>query len=350
MRRRFVSIRAWLIGCLCLAATSPAMGQSRPWFLFEDNAQISDSQCEVFHAENASLVLINSTGEVVIVDGVDTVAANLGIDVDGNVVAGEGETFGFLAFADDADGFRSLFWVANNGVNLVSLDPLTLTPTVSDARPTDFANVVCDACDLWDQPLAVCNRAAEIDTQPSGGMFCIGNDVTLTVEASNVETYQWFVGGTAIEGATSATLTLENASVLNTGAYSVRVTGGGATVDSNTVTVLVEACDGPLEFCTGENFSLSASTLNLDGPLQWLRGFEEIAGATAATLSIADASRLDTGVYSIRSGTGDSAETFEIATVVVENCDTQQPTLCGTLGLSMIGLMLLGLAGLRLRR
>ena len=84
-----------------------------------------------------------------------------------------------------------------------------------------------------------------IDTQPGAVAAFVGDTVTLSVSASGEDlSYQWFVGAgdqrAEIAGATSAELTLAQASLDSSGTYSVRISNAGGEVFSSEVTVSVD--------------------------------------------------------------------------------------------------------------
>jgi len=79
-----------------------------------------------------------------------------------------------------------------------------------------------------------------ITQQPQSVSAGVGQSVTFTVVASGTGlSYQWYKGGTAISGATSATLTLANVQSSDAGSYQVSVTSAGGTTQSNAVTLTV---------------------------------------------------------------------------------------------------------------
>lgn len=135
----------WLV----LIATSPAGAQLLPWITYEDPE--SASVCSVVNADVNELVVLDETGQLAIVTGEDLVLVDSFVDFDGFVVF-EGSPAGFLGFATDGDGFRTLWWLADTG-EVIRLNAF-FRPTLSDFLPGDFSGVLCDACPLWDDPSA----------------------------------------------------------------------------------------------------------------------------------------------------------------------------------------------------
>ncbi|HAV60999.1 MAG TPA: hypothetical protein DCY13_01370, partial [Verrucomicrobiales bacterium] len=78
-----------------------------------------------------------------------------------------------------------------------------------------------------------------IATQPVGVILSPGGNLSLSVSVSSSVpvTYQWFRNGVAIGGATSATLTINNALSTEAGNYTVEVTNANGSVTSNTAVV-----------------------------------------------------------------------------------------------------------------
>jgi hypothetical protein len=141
--------RPWL-GSLVAMACSYGVSQAQPWDAFTDS--LTGAQCDVINADNAELVVLGATGQLVIVTGQDVTLVDSFVDLDGNVTF-EGAPAGFVSFVDDGDGFRTLWWTGLTG-QVVALDPFTSVPFVSDFFPEEFFDVPCDACPLWDDPLA----------------------------------------------------------------------------------------------------------------------------------------------------------------------------------------------------
>jgi alpha-tubulin suppressor-like RCC1 family protein len=91
----------------------------------------------------------------------------------------------------------------------------------------------------FDHFLATEQTGPAITTQPVSQAAVAGTSVTFTVAASGAAspTYQWQKNGTAIDGATSATLTIGNVQLADTGYYTVVVTSGTAGTTSAAATL-----------------------------------------------------------------------------------------------------------------
>jgi len=75
----------------------------------------------------------------------------------------------------------------------------------------------------------------------------VGATVSFSVVAGGTPapTYQWYFGGTAIGGATNATLTLGNVQASDAGNYSVAVSNSAGTVSSAPATLTVNSAPQP---------------------------------------------------------------------------------------------------------
>ncbi len=87
----------------------------------------------------------------------------------------------------------------------------------------------------------VAGEAPRIVTQPVGGTYFAGDDVTLTVVADGTPplTYQWKRNGTDVSGATEPVLSLTAATPGQSGDYTVVITNGAGSKTSDVVPVTV---------------------------------------------------------------------------------------------------------------
>ena len=142
--------------------TAPVVAQDQPWVIFTD--VVPDVSCAVVHTDNLELVvsLDPTTGieNLVIVTGGDVRLVDTQLLPNFEVLF-QGTQAGSIIFADDADGFRALWWVGF-GNSVVNVDRFTGEPFPTDSRPADFVVSTCDGCDLWDDP----NVCVIIDDDP----------------------------------------------------------------------------------------------------------------------------------------------------------------------------------------
>ncbi len=107
--------------------------------------------------------------------------------------------------------------------------------------------------------------ATAITTEPVDRFVAAGGSTTLTVAATGAGTltYQWFKGGTAITGATAATLPLNAVALSAAGTYQAEVTGAGGVVLSRAATVAVVTAQAAHALASGFSGYTAGSTVNL---------------------------------------------------------------------------------------
>ena len=149
---------------------------------------------------------------------------------------------------------------------------------------------------------------AAIVTQPADATVTVGNGVSFTVTASGTAplNFQWRKNGTAISGATSATLSLASVSAADAANYSVTVTNtaGSATSGNATLTVLgppaITSQPANATVVLGNPVSFTV-TAGGTAPLsfQWLKNGVAIPNANSNVLSFPTTTTNDAGNYSV---------------------------------------------------
>ena len=146
-----------------------------------------------------------------------------------------------------------------------------------------------------------------IVTQPSNTTVCEGDTAQLTVVASGDAplSYQWFdIFFVQVPGATSATLSIPNASQADEGLYFCRVTNPIGTVDSDFAQIIVDAPPSITSHPSsqtvneGDNVTFTVAATG-DGTLsyQWRKDGSNIGGATGTSYTITGATPADDGAY-----------------------------------------------------
>jgi sugar lactone lactonase YvrE len=147
-----------------------------------------------------------------------------------------------------------------------------------------------------------------ITTSPSDQIANQGQDVIFTVVAtgSPAPTYQWKKDGTAIAGATNASLTLHNVLLADAGSYTVVVTNSVSSSTSGTALLTVRVPPAITTQPVSQTVTAGATvtfTVVAGGtpPLnyQWYKNGAAIAGATAASYTIATVQAADTARYTV---------------------------------------------------
>lgn len=176
------------------------------------------------------------------------------------------------------------------------------------------------------------SAAPVITSQPTSRRVNVGETVSFTVAASGSGlTYAWYFNGSAISGATSATLTRTNVTLAHAGSYQAVVSNSSGEARSSTVTLSV---DVPPPTITTQPANASVATGGTatfsvvaggTGPFTYQWSFNNsagqtsvIPGATASTLSISNAQSSHVGSYTVtvRNSAGGSV-TSRSATLTV---------------------------------
>jgi hypothetical protein len=153
-----------------------------------------------------------------------------------------GETYLF-ALNLDPDG--TSFWTA--GILTGKVRKVDIS--TGNVLQSWTAGIVTDAAGLaiFNEPIVSSCTAPSISDQPDNATICTGQSASFSVTASNATTYQWRKDGSNltdasghISGATTASLTISNATTADNGSYDVIVTGDcdpADTSDAATLTV-----------------------------------------------------------------------------------------------------------------
>ncbi|HSY20212.1 MAG TPA: immunoglobulin domain-containing protein [Candidatus Acidoferrales bacterium] len=148
-----------------------------------------------------------------------------------------------------------------------------------------------------------------LTTQPTNQTVYVGDPVVFNVLASGTAplTYQWLFNGTNLIGQTNATLSIAAATLGQAGPYSVTVTNpAGALQSSNATLTVQDSLPVILSQPTGQTDYIGTTlTLQVSAtgskPLtyQWQFANVDIAGATNATLQIANMTEQQAGNYQV---------------------------------------------------
>lgn len=173
--------------------------------------------------------------------------------------------------------------------------------------------------------------APTITTQPASVSVAAGGMASFSVTASGTAplAYQWRKAGTAIAGATSATVSLSAVSASDAGSYDVVVSNTAGSVTSSAATLTVTTASGavaptittqPLSqsVAVGGSVSLTVAASGT-APLsyQWSKDGAAIANATAATYTVASATTASAGSYTVRISNAAGSVTSSPATLTV---------------------------------
>ncbi len=249
-----------------------------------------------------------------------------------------GTTASFSATANGASPLSYQWWKNTTAINGATTATLTLA-NVSDADAANYTLVVSNPVGLVISSVAqltVINLPTlpTIVSQPVSTTSSAGTTASFSVTAGGTSplSYQWLKNAVPIAGATLPTLTLANVSAATQGSYSVTVSNIAGTTTSSAATLTVinnptiptivsEPVSTTSSAGTTASFSVTAGGT---GPLgyQWLKSTVPIAGATLATLTLANVSAATQGSYSVTVSNIAGATTSTAATLTVINNPT----------------------------
>jgi gliding motility-associated-like protein len=201
------------------------------------------------------------------------------------------------------------------------------SPTISS---NEFNVTVSDAPTIITQP------AAETE-------ICSGNSVTLSVTASNGQTYQWLKNEGNIVNANSNTYTINSPSSADAATYKVVISNScGYSVTSNAAVLHVKSAPSNFtatsttSLCVGNPHTLQVSAATNNGgslSYQWKKGGVNILNATSASYSFTSIQTTSAGVYNVDVTNSCGTVTSPDYTIVVSQApiiteEPASPTLC----------------------
>jgi Zn-dependent metalloprotease len=174
-----------------------------------------------------------------------------------------------------------------------SLDPLShylIGPSNGDASITILANA-----------------APSISSQPISQTVVVGSAATFSVGVTDpTAAFQWSKDGSAVSGATSSTLTLQNVGSSAAGSYTVVAANSAGSVTSTAATLTVNSPPtitvqpANVTITAGQPANLTVvATGNPPPSFQWRKNAIPITGATNATLAISNSAAFDAGTYTV---------------------------------------------------
>ncbi|MBL9137754.1 MAG: immunoglobulin domain-containing protein [Verrucomicrobiales bacterium] len=199
-----------------------------------------------------------------------------------------------------------------DGWPLAGANEATLTfPAVTMADAGTYVVLVTDAVGSTASSPALLTVAnpVVITRQPVNATVIAGSTVTFSVTATGTGpiAYQWTRNGSAISGATGASLRLSNVTLGQAGNYQVRVSNPAGSVLSGIAVLTVQAAPSITRqpqsqtVVEGRSVTFSVSATGFPAPtFQWYKNSVAVAGATGATLVIPVVTRSDAGRYSVR--------------------------------------------------
>lgn len=162
-----------------------------------------------------------------------------------------------------------------------------------------------------------------------------GDSVTFSVTATGTGelTYQWYHDGSAISGATNASLNISSVTATDGGNYWVIVTGVFGEVRSATATLsgvvakpVVSITPSTANSTVGENVTFSVVSDSTTPTYQWLRNGHIIPGANDASLTLEDVKLTDADRYQVRVIDGPSLSEFDSNAALLRVFPAKFPT------------------------
>ncbi len=211
----------------------------------------------------------------------------------------------------------------------------TYSVSISGYQYTNFGTPVTSATATI-VVAAAPNAAPVVTRAPSDITTIAGASATFSVNYTGnpLPTYQWLKNGTAIAGATGATLVIASVAASDAGSYSVTLTNSLGTTTSSPGTLTVNPAPTAPSFSVspqsltvtaGGNVTLSVTVSGVPTPsLQWLKNGAGIDGAFGTTLTLSSVQIADAGTYSVTASNSVGFATSAVGTLVV-NAATSAP-------------------------
>ncbi len=134
----------------------------------------------------------------------------------------------------------------------------------------------------------------------------------IAVSGGGTFSYQWFLNGVAIAGATANPYIVESVGASNAGTYSVDVTNALGTARLTAGTVTITSVGAPVialnplskTVTPGGTFTMATNASGTGNAFQWFRNGATLAGETGAILLRNNVNAADAGTYSVRVSNG----------------------------------------------
>jgi len=236
-------------------------------------------------------------------------------------------TFSALASGNPAPTYQ---WRKNGtAISGATAATLTLSNVTTATAGTYTVTASNSVSSVTSNGATLTVRQAPIFTRhPASQTVNVSSTVTLTAAATGTPTptYQWRKNGTAIAGATSATLTLSNVTTAAAGTYTITATNllGSVTSSGATLTVrqppvfTLQPVNQTAKVSSTVSFVAAASG-SPTPTYQWRKNGVAISGATAATLTLSDITTAAAGSYTVLATNAGGSTTSGAAMLVVQS-------------------------------
>jgi len=193
--------------------------------------------------------------------------------------------------------------VGADGYGTLTLSPVT---TSSSGSYTVIVSSPYGSVTSGVAALTVMLYPPTIATQPTSAIAATGSDPQFSVAArGSLLSYQWFLNGTQVPGATNSALVLYDVATNQAGSYAVVITNAVGSVTS--APALLSVYDPPVivsqtpDTATAYGFTttFSVAATGYQPQYQWLFNGDAMAGATNSSLALADVGDANSGTYSV---------------------------------------------------
>jgi PKD repeat protein len=174
----------------------------------------------------------------------------------------------------------------NSGTAIAGANSINYTTAAAGSYSVSVTAGICSATSGSEVVTNRANPLAQVISH-GGSVICVGGSQQLIAATANGYTYQWYLNGFGIGGATSSIYTAQDS-----GAYFAVVTLNGCSLASDTVSLTEVAYPddsisiyGQTTFCNGDSLMLGVST----GPgylYQWQNNGNNIQGADDSTVVV----------------------------------------------------------------
>src|ERR1041385_6386712 len=225
-----------------------------------------------------------------------------------------------------------------NGANLNATNAILSITNVQTVDSGNYAVVITNSWGTATSAMASLTVLIppSVTTQPQDQAVVVGQSASFSVEASGTTplSYRWRLNGSAISGATNATLALSNVQSNQAGSYSVVVSNAAGSVTSSVATLTVNVpamiTTQPVSQITTQGLSAGFSVLaSGTAPLsyQWRFNDTNLTDATNASLALSNVQTNDAGSYTVLVTNNWGSVTSSVArlTVYVPPTITPQP-------------------------
>lgn len=231
-----------------------------------------------------------------------------------------------------------------DGTNIIGETDSTFTipstaTTDAGVYSVDVYHLTCGGITSNNATVTI-NQVTVMTTQPASQTVCSNNAFILSVAANGANlSYQWQKDGSDLNSATNSTLSFPISTLADAGTYSCIITGTCGTAISNgaIVSMLLSPSiqQQPTNFtvCEGTQVDLSVSASGYGITYQWVKDGLDVTGENSTSLTIANSTTNDTGVYSVIINTpscGSLVSSNVTVTVFVPTSSTITETTCSS--------------------